>query len=151
MQIFSSLKTDKSGADHNRFLHAVCLRICTHRLRVIRRPHLKYTRQFLSFDRQFRSGSTDCEHQLIIGTDLCITGLNVFHRNFFLVRIKSNRLFSGAHFNSRKPRILLRCIYDQLVSALDKSSHIIRKSASGIRDILIFCDDCYFNTSVFSF
>ena len=54
MQVFRRLQADKPGADHDRFLHAVLLRVCADTLRIVRRPHLKYTGQLFPRDRELR-------------------------------------------------------------------------------------------------
>ena len=102
MQIFRRLKTDETCTDHDRFFHAVCLCICTDSFCIIRRPHLKYTRKIFSIDRELCRGCTDRDHQLVIRTDFCVSGLYVFHCNFFLRRIERNRLFSRTHLNTCK-------------------------------------------------
>ena len=62
MQILRCLKADKSGADHDCFLHTVILCICTDSFCVIRSSHLEYARKIFSVDWKLCRGCTDCKH-----------------------------------------------------------------------------------------
>ena len=151
LQILSSFQTDKSGADHNGLFHMVFFYIRTDSYSIIRGTHFKYALLVHAFYRKLCRRSTNSDHKTVITVVFCLSRSQILCLYCLCFTVHTNGFSSGQYFHTGKSREFLRCIHYQFFSLFDQPAYIVGKSASRIRDVCAFGDQCYFCAAVFSF